>query len=258
MKNWAGTKKILRCSFCRKPLEAVGKMICSPAPQNAVTKWIGISRVYICDECVAVCNSLLEGDRRKSPQNTTANQLPLESQGHCERVTAFTIAIARAMGVPKKQIRIIARAALLHDIGKMPIPYSILLKPGQLTEVESAVMREHCWLGYRILKRIDFLPETADIVYAQQERFDGTGYPRGLKGNQIPMGARIFAVAHTLEAITTDRPYRPRRPVSAAREEIGASAGRQFDPEIVETFLSMPEKIWYDLCKELDPPQGEF
>jgi len=175
-----------------------------------------------------------------------------ETEGHSRRVTAFTIAIAKAMGLTADQIRVIARGAFLHDIGKMAIPDAILNKPGALTPDEVGIMREHSYHGYQIVKKIPFLQEAAEIVYAHQERFDGTGYPRGLKGEQIPLGARMFAVADTLDAITSDRPYRPAQTLTAAREEIQRWAGRQFDPEVVKMFLSMPENIWDDLRKEIN------
>src|SRR5579871_2623492 len=120
-----------------------------------------------------------------------------ETEGHSKRVTAFTIAIARAMGLSGEKIRVIARGAFLHDIGKMAIPDAILRKPGALTEAETEIMREHCFQGYQMLKKIPFLSEASEIVYSHQERFDGTGYPRGLSGQDIPMGARIFSVADT-------------------------------------------------------------
>jgi HD-GYP domain-containing protein (c-di-GMP phosphodiesterase class II) len=113
-------------------------------------------------------------------------------------------------------------------------------------------MREHCYRGYQMLKKIPFLTEASEIVYSHQERFDGTGYPRGLKGEEIPLGSRIFSIADTLDAITSDRPYRPAQSVQAAREEIERWSGRQFDPEVVKTFLSMPENIWTDLRREID------
>jgi putative nucleotidyltransferase with HDIG domain len=175
-----------------------------------------------------------------------------ETEGHSKRVTAFTIAIARHMGLSADQIRIIARGAFLHDIGKMAIPDAILRKPGALDPDEVAIMREHCYRGYQLLKRIPFLGEASQIVYSHQERFDGTGYPRGLKGEEIPLGARIFSVADTLDAITSDRPYRPAQSVKAAKEEIQRWSGRQFDPEVVTAFLSMPDNIWEDLRKEID------
>lgn len=174
-----------------------------------------------------------------------------ETEGHSKRVTAFTIAIARAMGLPREQINIIARGAFLHDIGKIAIPDKILNKPEKLEPDEMTIMKEHAYHGYQIVKKIPFLVEAADIVYSHQERFDGTGYPRGLKGEQIPLGARIFSVADTFDAITSDRPYRLAQSDQAAREEIARWAGRQFDPEVVKVFLEMPDNIWEDLRKEI-------
>ena len=175
-----------------------------------------------------------------------------ETEGHSRRVTLFTIAIAQALGLPREQITVIARGAFLHDIGKIAIPDKILNKPGKLEHDEMAIMKEHAYHGYQIVKKIPFLSEAAEIVYSHQERFDGTGYPRGLKGEQIPLGARIFSVADTLDAITSDRIYRPAQTLQAARAEILKWSGRQFDPEIVKVFLDMPDKIWQDLRSEID------
>ena len=175
-----------------------------------------------------------------------------ETEGHSKRVTAFTIAIARAMGVPREQILVIARGAFLHDFGKVAIPDAILRKPGKLDTREMDIMKEHCYHGYQMVKKIPFLVDAAEIVYSHQERFDGTGYPRKLKGEEIPLGARIFAVADTLDAITSDRVYRPAQSLQAAREEIAKWSGRQFDPEVVKVFLDMPDKIWEDLRREID------
>lgn len=175
-----------------------------------------------------------------------------ETEGHSKRVTAFTIAMARAMNLPDEQIRVIARAAFLHDIGKMAIPDAILRKPGALTPDEVLIMREHCYHGYQLLRRIPFLAEASDIVYSHQEKWDGSGYPRGLKGEQIPLGSRIFSVADTLDAITSDRPYRPAQTLEAAKIEIKKYSGRQFDPVMVELFLSIPDQIWDDLRGEIE------
>ncbi len=174
-----------------------------------------------------------------------------ETEGHSKRVTAFTIAIARAMGLPRDHINSIARGAFLHDIGKIAIPDKILNKPGKLDADEFAIMKEHAYHGYQIVKKIPFLAEAAEIVYSHQEWFNGTGYPRQLKGEQIPLGARIFSVADTLDAITSDRIYRPKQTLQAAKIEIDKWAGRQFDPEVVKVFLEMPENIWDDLRKEI-------
>jgi putative nucleotidyltransferase with HDIG domain len=149
------------------------------------------------------------------------------------------------------QTRIIARGAFLHDIGKMAIPDAILLKPGKLDAEEQRVMREHCARGYQILRKIPFLEEAADIVYAHQEHYDGNGYPRNLKGEEIPLGARIFAIADTIDAITSDRPYRKARSYDVARMEVEKCAGTQFDPNIVEVFLGLPDSLWEDLRGEM-------
>ncbi len=174
-----------------------------------------------------------------------------ETEGHSKRVTAFTIALARGAGMPPQQIPIVARGAFLHDIGKMAIPDAILLKPSKLQSDEQKVMREHCARGYQMLRKIPFLQEAAEIVYSHQEHYDGSGYPRGLKGEQIPLGARIFAVADTLDAITSDRPYRKATTFSAARQEIKRCAGTQFDPKVVEVYLSLPDQLWEDLRAEI-------
>ena len=174
-----------------------------------------------------------------------------ETEGHSKRVTAFTIAIAKTMGLPSDQIRVIARGAFLHDIGKMAIPDAILNKPGKLDAAEFETMREHPYRGYQIVKKIPFLAEAAEIVYSHQEKFDGTGYPRGLKNEEIPLGARIFSIADTLDAMTSNRPYRAALPDSAAREEIDRWSGRQFDPDLVKVFLSMPENIWPALREDI-------
>jgi putative nucleotidyltransferase with HDIG domain len=175
-----------------------------------------------------------------------------ETEGHSRRVTAYTIAIARKMGLPKEDIKVIARGSFLHDIGKIAIPDDILLKPGKLTADEMATMKEHCYLGYKIISRIPFLAEAAEIIYSHQERYDGLGYPRGLKGEEIPLGARMFSIADTLDAMTTTRVYRPAQSFEAARREIELWSGRQFDPKIVKVFLEMPDNIWQDLRNDID------
>jgi len=177
-----------------------------------------------------------------------------ETEGHCQRVTAFTISIAKSMPVPKGYLAVLARAAFLHDIGKMAIPDNILRKAGPLTDAEKKIMRTHCQIGYDVLIRIPFLRDAAEIVLAHQEFYDGTGYPRGLKGEQIPLGARIFTVADSLDAMISDRPYRRALPMSHAREEIKRCAGTQYDPKVVEVFLSIPERHWLELRENLGSP----
>jgi putative nucleotidyltransferase with HDIG domain len=177
-----------------------------------------------------------------------------ETEGHCRRVTAYTIAIGQAMGLDPSTLRQMARGAFLHDIGKMGIPDAILRKPGPLTAEEEAIMRRHCEIGYQVLQSIPFLREAAQIVLCHQERYDGSGYPRGLRGEEIPLGARIFAVADALDAMISDRPYRKALPIDVAREEIRRCAGTQFDPQVVEVFLSLPESLWLELRDTLEGP----
>jgi putative nucleotidyltransferase with HDIG domain len=173
------------------------------------------------------------------------------TEGHSKRVTAFTIAIARAMGLPREQINTLARGAFLHDIGKIAIPDKILNKPGKLEPDEMTIMKEHPYHGYQVVKKIPFLAEAAEIVYSHHERFDGTGYPRGLRGEQIPLGARIVAVANTLDSITSDLAYRPARSLQGTREEVRIWSGRQFDPEVVAVFLQRPDAIIEGLRREI-------
>ena len=174
-----------------------------------------------------------------------------ETEGHSKRVTAYTIALAREIGLNAEELRVIARGAFLHDIGKIAVPDSILLKPGKLDETETAIMREHCERGYEMVRKIPFLREASEIVFAHQESFDGSGYPRGLCGDEIPLGARIFAIADTLDAITSDRPYRKGKSFSEARDEIARCAGTQFDPEIVRVFMTVPPERWSSLRAEM-------
>jgi putative nucleotidyltransferase with HDIG domain len=181
-----------------------------------------------------------------------------ETEGHSKRVTAYTIALARAMGISPGEIKVIARGAFLHDIGKMAIPDEILRKPGKLTPEEQEVMREHCARGYQMLRKIPFLSEAAEIVFAHQEHYDGSGYPSGLSGADIPIGARIFAVADTLDAITSDRPYRMARTFDAAREEIIRCSGTQFDPSVVEVYLRIPNELWLELRSEITGQNRRF
>lgn len=177
-----------------------------------------------------------------------------ETEGHCKRVTAFTIAIAKEMRVEAPLLPQIARAAFLHDIGKMAIPDLILRKPGPLTPEERDIMRTHCEIGYNMVKRIPFLREAAEIVLSHQEYFDGTGYPRGLSGIEIPLGARIFAVADALDAMISDRVYRKALSIQHAQEEIQRCSGTQFDPKVVEVFIRMDPILWTELRENIGTP----
>jgi putative two-component system response regulator len=167
-----------------------------------------------------------------------------ETQGHSVRVSEYTVFIAERMGVKEPQITEIRQGALLHDVGKIGIPDAILRKPGKLTAEEWQEMKRHPEIGHRILSGIKFLEPSLPIVIAHQERFDGSGYPMGLKGEAIPLGARIFAVVDTLDAMTSDRPYRKALSHEQARDEIVRNAGIQFDPRVVEVFLSIRLEDW--------------
>ena len=167
-----------------------------------------------------------------------------ETQGHSMRVSEYTTVIARRLGVKDPELTEIRRGALLHDVGKIGIPDAVLRKPGKLSAEEWVEMRKHPEIGYRILSGIKFLEKSLPVVIAHQERYDGSGYPRGLKGREIPLGARIFAVVDTLDAMTSDRPYRKALSYEVARDEIVRNAGIQFDPKVVELFLSIPPEEW--------------
>src|SRR2546425_6693941 len=180
-----------------------------------------------------------------------------DTAGHSRRVSLYCLELARPMGCSNEQLKEIARGAYLHDIGKIGIPDAILLKPGKLTEQEMAIMQTHARIGYELVHRIAFLAPAAEIVLTHQERYDGTGYPQRLSKNQIPIGSRIFAVADTLDAMTSDRPYRRALPFSAAREEIIRESGRQFDPEVVKVFLSLPQTVWEEIRLEATGPHRE-
>ena len=167
-----------------------------------------------------------------------------ETSNHSQRVTNYTLSMAIQMGVAEEDLVHLTRGTLLHDVGKIGVPDSILLKQGKLTEEEWAIMKKHPEIGYDILKGIKFMETGLEIVLHHHERHDGKGYPNELAGSDIPVGARIFPVADTLDAMTSDRSYRKGLPFSAAKEEIKKHSGSQFDPQVVEVFSSIPEEDW--------------
>jgi putative nucleotidyltransferase with HDIG domain len=184
--------------------------------------------------------------------------------GHSQRVCDYSLEMARAMNLPAETLAVIARGGYLHDIGKLGIPDSILLKPGSLNPDEWKIMQQHVQIGFELVQGIPFLADAAEIILAHHERHDGSGYPRGLRGEEIPVGARIFAIADSLDAITSDRPYRRGSPFEVGREIIRRQSGRQFDPQLVDLFLSIPEEIWLRIAqnpRQIVPmpvrPQGE-
>lgn len=169
-----------------------------------------------------------------------------EIGSHSERVMNYTRLLASACGVQSALLNQMAKGALLHDIGKIGISDSILLKPGKLTADEWLEMKRHPQIGSDILAGIPFLTEAAEFVLSHHERFDGKGYPRGLQGADIPLSARIFTIVDTLDAMTSDRPYREALPFKSMIDEIRRCSGSQFDPEIVDIFLRIPKSTWED------------
>ena len=167
-----------------------------------------------------------------------------ETLGHSRRVVEYAVFVARTMGVKEPELSWIRRGAILHDVGKIGVSDAILHKPGKLDLAEWAEMKRHPEMGFRMLEHIRFLAPALDIVHCHQERFDGTGYPRGLKGDEIPLGARIFATVDTFDAMTSDRPYRAALSIEEARDEIRRFAGTQFDPRVADVFLSIDESVW--------------
>ncbi len=171
-----------------------------------------------------------------------------ETEGHTQRVTKMTVTLARAMGVGEEALVHIRRGALLHDIGKMGIPDDLLHKPGQLSAAEWVIMQKHPVYAYEFLSPIAYLRPALDIPYCHHEKWDGTGYPRGLKGEQIPFAARLFALVDVWDALCSDRPYRQGWPPEQVRAYIHGQAGLHFDPNIVPTFLRLLESL--QLIKE--------
>ncbi len=170
---------------------------------------------------------------------------------HAERVTAYGMEIARALGLPLADAPELEFGFLLHDIGKVAIPDAILYKPGALTDKERALMAQHPLIGSEIVRGIEFLAPAAQVVRSHHERWDGHGYPDGLAGEEIPVAARAFAVADVLDALTTDRPYRPASSFATARDMIVAESGGHFDPRVIESYSSIGDGVFERIRAEL-------
>ncbi len=173
-----------------------------------------------------------------------------ETQCHSQRVQAYTLRLAQEFDFDTLQLMDLARGALLHDIGKIGVPDGILLKPGKLTPDEWGEIRKHPTIGYEILKGVKFLDRVAWMVLCHHEKYDGTGYPQNLKGDEIPLEARIFAVLDAYDAITSTRPYREAMSPEVARTAIVGNAGTQFDPKVVEEFLKVPQSEWDEIAQK--------
>lgn len=169
-----------------------------------------------------------------------------DTVGHSQLVARYSLLLTQAMGMDDRDFSVnIDRGALLHDIGKIGIPESILRKAGPLTEKEKDIIKEHPMLGYEMVEEFPSLRKASRVVLFHHESYDGSGYPYGLKGEEIPLEARIFSIADTLDAITSDRPYRKGQSFRAAFDEIERFRGSQFDPHIADAFLSVPEETWW-------------
>jgi putative nucleotidyltransferase with HDIG domain len=170
---------------------------------------------------------------------------------HAERVAAYALEIGNAVGERWAGSPEIEFGFLLHDIGKVAVPDSILHKPEPLTAQERELIQQHPVTGWEIVRQVDFLGAASDVVRHHHERWDGDGYPDGLKGDEIPLTARVFAVADTLDALTTTRPYRPASPIGAARALIHEGRGTQFDPTVVDAFEAMPDEVFKRIREDI-------
>lgn len=171
----------------------------------------------------------------------------IEPRGHSDRVVAYSLRLGKEAGLPSEDLIALEQGALLHDIGNICVSNSIFLKRGLLTEDERAQMREHIKYGLLLIEGLDFLTGARPVVSQHHEKYDGSGYPTGLLGEMIHINARIFAVADTFDAMTSDRPYRSAVPFRLARAEIIAGAGSHFDPMVVKAFLNVPEAEWAEI-----------
>ena len=203
----------------------------------------------------------LEGAYRSTLKALTAalETRDSETHGHSERVVTYSLRLGREYGLNSEEMKALEFGSLLHDIGKIGVPDSILRKPAKLTEEEWVRMREHPLHGQQILRGIEFLQGASRVVAQHHEKWDGTGYPLGLRGEEIDICARIFAVADAFDAITSDRVYRRGKPYEAAAQELDDWAGRQFDPKVVEAFHRVPKEDWEELHRQsLLPKPDQF
>ena len=203
----------------------------------------------------------LEGAYRSTLKALTAalETRDLETHGHSERVVTYSLRLGREYGLNSAEMKSLEFGSLLHDIGKIGVPDSILRKPAKLTEEEWVRMREHPLHGQQILRGIEFLEGAARVVAQHHEKWDGTGYPFGLRQEEIDICARIFSVADAFDAITSDRVYRRGKPYEAAAQELDDWAGRQFDPKVVEAFHRVPKEDWEELHRQsLMPKPDQF
>jgi PAS domain S-box-containing protein/putative nucleotidyltransferase with HDIG domain len=248
-------------AYCAAPLISKGEVkgileIYQRGKLDFNPDWISFLDMLATQTAIATDNATLFSDLQRANANLrlaydatiegwsrTLDLRDEETEGHTRRVTEMTIQIAKAMGISNPELVHIRRGALLHDIGKMGIPDKFLLKPKSLTEKEWVIMRKHPTYAYELLRSVPFLQPALDIPYCHHEKWDGSGYPRGLKGEQIPLSARIFAVADVWDALSSERPYRKGWPQNRVLEFIQEQSGKHFDPQVVEVFMRLVNKV---------------
>lgn len=247
-------------TYCGLPLIVKGEVkgvleVFQRAPHSQPvepTEWLHSLEIFAGQAAIAIDNiQLFEELQRSNMELTVAYDSTIKSlsraldlrdkdtEEHTERVTEMTERLARAMGIADTELVQIRRGALLHDMGKMGVPDSILHKPDKLTDVEWAIMQQHPQVAFDMLSPIKYLRSALDIPYCHHEKWDGTGYPRGLKGEQIPLAARLFAVVDVYDALTSDRPYRPAWSIEKTWAYIREQSGKHFDPTVVELFFKL-------------------
>jgi putative nucleotidyltransferase with HDIG domain len=242
-------------SYYAVPLIAKGQLkgvleVFHRAPLEPDAEWLNFLNTLAGQVAIAVENAtLFESLQRSNSELTLAYDATIEgwsraldlrdkeTEGHTLRVTEMALKLARAFGLSEDELVQVRWGALLHDIGKMGIPDEILHKPGPLTAEEWALMKKHPTYAYEMLAPIRYLRLALDIPYCHHEKWDGSGYPQGLMGDQIPLTARIFAVVDVWDALSSDRPYRAAWTEKKVRDHIQASSGTHFDPQVVEVFL---------------------
>jgi HD-GYP domain-containing protein (c-di-GMP phosphodiesterase class II) len=244
-------------SYAGAPLIAKGEIkgvleVYHRSPHEPEPEWLNLLETLASQAAIAIDNTQLFNSLQQSNielalaydatmvgWSRAMDLRDKETEGHTQRVTDLTLKLAQLMHVSESQLTHIRRGALLHDIGKMGVPDNILLKPAPLTDEEWAAMRKHPQFAYDMLSSIRYLQPALEIPYCHHEKWDGTGYPRGLKGEAIPIAARIFTVVDVWDAITSDRPYRKGWSHDLAREYIQQQSGKYFDPQVVEFFLNL-------------------
>jgi HD-GYP domain-containing protein (c-di-GMP phosphodiesterase class II) len=223
------------------------------SPLKIDREWTGLLETFSAHASIAIdSNNLFSGLRRSSLELTLAFDATLEhlsqaldankhgAPGHTRLAVDLSMKMARALGFNDKQLTHLRRGAMLHDLGVLGVPDAVLTHPGPLSEDEWRLVRRHPQLAYDWLSPIEYLRPALEVPHAHHERWDGSGYPRGLAGEEIPLAARIFAVADVFEALTSDRPYRPAWSQSAALAYLREQRGAQFDPRVIDVFLSLP------------------